>query len=224
MIIFSIPPTHTLITFYYVHWSRTSGHRVLHHRVQHSLPKPTLLSQCHFSTEKRTRHRKPSTGTYLVGTTTACRSYSGSQDVLRKHHSDDPQPDTYSTKLARMGQVRWAEVGKTEKATKWNSSSVEFKRQMDVSARPNHIFNHSGKCTAARDLNLDMWLYNSVLQLWGFLSKWLRFSTSTFRCFARDDSFITSRNIVLIIKRSQFIIILSVISLPYHFFLTFGFF
>lgn len=68
-------------------------------------------------------------------------------------------------RLARKGQVLWTEMGKTKKAMKSNSSPAKFKREMEVSVRPNHMFNHSGKCTAARDLNLDAWLYNSVLQL-----------------------------------------------------------
>ena len=108
-----------------------------HHGVQHSLPKPPLLSRAISPvTEKRTRHRKPSRGTHLMGTITTWRSYNGSQDILRKHHSDDPYPDTHSVNLARKGQVLWVEMGKTKKAMKWNSSSIEFKREMEVSVDP----------------------------------------------------------------------------------------
>ena len=112
--------------------------------------------------------------------------------------------------------------GVRQRAMKGNSTArnSELEREAEVSTRPGHLSIQSlCKVYSCRDLNLDTWLYNSVLQLWRFLSKRLRCSTSTFRRFARDDSCATSHNIVLVMKRSQFII-LSVISLSQHLLLS----
>lgn len=121
-----------------------------------------------------------------MGTVATQRSYNGSQDILRKHNSDDRSQTPTALSWLERDRPPGQGWGETEKATKWNLPSPKLKSETQPST------NGSGKCTAARDLNLDVWLYNSVLRLWGFLSKWLRFSTSTLRCFAGDDSLVTS--------------------------------
>lgn len=152
-----------------------------------------------------------------MGTGTTWMSYKWESSILRKHNSDDlGQTSSVLSCLDRDSFP--GRDGDRE-----SHECTEFKTEMELSTRPNLLFNHSGKCTAVSHLDLGMWLYNSVLQLWGFLFKWLRFSISTFMCFARDDSYIRSHSIMLVMKRPQFII-LSVISLSQHLFLTFNFF
>ena len=58
-----------------------------------SLP-PTATSPVILIRERK--FRKPNTGTKPMRTVTTWRSYTGSQDILRKHNSDDSEPDIHS--------------------------------------------------------------------------------------------------------------------------------
>lgn len=84
---------------------------------------------------------------------------------------------------------------------------------MEVSTRPNHQFTHSGKCVAARDLDLDMWLHNSKLRFEVSSLNGSDFPHQPSGALQEIISFVISHNMVLVMQRSQFIVILSAISL-----------
>ena len=64
------------------------------HSFPPSLLPPTATSPVILIRERR-RFRKPNTGTKPMRTVTTWRSYIGSQDILRKHNSDDSEPDIH---------------------------------------------------------------------------------------------------------------------------------
>lgn len=84
---------------------------------------------------------------------------------------------------------------------------------MEVSMRPYHQFTRSGKRVAARDLDLDMWLHNSMLLFEVSSLNGSDFPHQPSGALQEIISFVISHNIGLVMQRSQFIVILSVISL-----------
>lgn len=83
------------------------------------------------------------------------KAFGGSRDILRKHNSDDSEPDAHRAELAAKGQVACTGTHKTKK-------TMNSRERWSINKTQPCGFTLSGKRVAARDRGPDMWLHHRV--------------------------------------------------------------
>lgn len=151
--------------------------------------------------------------TELMGAITTWRSSNGSWDILRKHNSDESEPDTHTAELAAKRQVAWTGTGKTKKVMKLKLLFTWIQeRDGSVKEAWPPVFTHSGKYVAEGTTTLTCGFITVCFSL-RFPLQMAQIFHINLQGLCKRRQFCNEPYSVLVIKRSQFIIILSAISL-----------